>query len=60
MGAGNAGSENWSDSAYILQVESTGFPDGIHMGRERRKEGIRDVYHKHVEVPRCINVMYLR
>lgn len=42
MGAGNAGSENWSDSAYILQVESTGFPDGIHMGRERRKEGIRD------------------
>lgn len=27
-----------SDSEYVLKVETTGFPDGLHVGFERREE----------------------
>lgn len=37
-----AGNENLLHSAYILKVESTGLTEGIHVGSEREKKGIRD------------------
>lgn len=35
--SGNGSREKWSDCGYVLEVESTGIPEGLKMGGEEKK-----------------------